>query len=206
MKHEDAESDDMEERDYYIKQELFVDEIQHTIDDFRRNNEPLELHFLDQMEGVKTREDFFRDVILIQSGQMIRTRAANRAGFSAHHALLRASLIAPKPGFPSTGSTGRQYTAWTGDVNGPAVPARESREWFRFGYPCRASAAVYRRTRVRHGWMFIGFFFNVLLLGMMTNQIYYYYSTYYRTDKPWIKIFVCLPPLSSYIPLQLGDT
>ncbi|KAJ3509657.1 hypothetical protein NLJ89_g5107 [Agrocybe chaxingu] len=41
-----------------------------------------------------------------------------------------------------------------------------------------------------HGWMFIGFFFNVLLLGMMTNQVYIYYSSYYRTDKPWIKIFV----------------
>ncbi|CAA7265664.1 unnamed protein product [Cyclocybe aegerita] len=42
-----------------------------------------------------------------------------------------------------------------------------------------------------HGWMFIGFFINCLLMGMMTLQVYNYYVTY-KKDKLWIKIFVAV--------------
>ncbi|KAJ3503255.1 hypothetical protein NLJ89_g8515 [Agrocybe chaxingu] len=42
-----------------------------------------------------------------------------------------------------------------------------------------------------HGWMFIGFLINAFLLGLMTAQVYIYYSTYKR-DRPWIKIFVAV--------------
>ncbi|KAJ3506126.1 hypothetical protein NLJ89_g7039 [Agrocybe chaxingu] len=42
-----------------------------------------------------------------------------------------------------------------------------------------------------HGWMFVGFFINCLLMGMMTLQVYNYYVTY-KKDKLWIKIFVAV--------------
>ncbi|CAA7265655.1 unnamed protein product [Cyclocybe aegerita] len=42
-----------------------------------------------------------------------------------------------------------------------------------------------------HGWMFIGFLINAFLLGLMTAQVYIYYSTYKR-DRPWIKTFVAV--------------
>ncbi|KAF9046281.1 hypothetical protein BJ165DRAFT_1527394 [Panaeolus papilionaceus] len=44
-------------------------------------------------------------------------------------------------------------------------------------------------AEVAHGWMFIGFFVNVLLLGIMITQVYIYF-TQYKSDKAWIKIFV----------------
>ncbi|KAJ3510554.1 hypothetical protein NLJ89_g4605 [Agrocybe chaxingu] len=40
-----------------------------------------------------------------------------------------------------------------------------------------------------HGWMLVGFAFNVLLMGVMVSQIYMYY-TKYRDDRTWIKALV----------------
>ncbi|KAJ3509471.1 hypothetical protein NLJ89_g5208 [Agrocybe chaxingu] len=44
-------------------------------------------------------------------------------------------------------------------------------------------------AEVAHGWMFIGFTVNILLLGVMITQVYLYYSQY-KSDKPWIRLFV----------------
>ncbi|CAA7265496.1 unnamed protein product [Cyclocybe aegerita] len=44
-------------------------------------------------------------------------------------------------------------------------------------------------AEVAHGWMFIGFTLNMLLLGVMMTQVYLYYAQY-KGDKAWIKIFV----------------
>ncbi|KAJ3502287.1 hypothetical protein NLJ89_g8959 [Agrocybe chaxingu] len=44
-------------------------------------------------------------------------------------------------------------------------------------------------AEVAHGWMFIGFTLNMLLLGVMMTQVYMYYAQY-KGDKAWIKIFV----------------
>ncbi|KAH6906854.1 hypothetical protein BKA70DRAFT_1287162 [Coprinopsis sp. MPI-PUGE-AT-0042] len=40
-----------------------------------------------------------------------------------------------------------------------------------------------------HGYIFTGFFFNALLLGIIIVQVYIYYRTY-RRDAVWIKVFV----------------
>ncbi|CAA7260422.1 unnamed protein product [Cyclocybe aegerita] len=40
-----------------------------------------------------------------------------------------------------------------------------------------------------HGWMFIGYAFNILLMGVMVSQMYMYY-TKYRDDRTWIKALV----------------
>ncbi|KAF8158408.1 hypothetical protein B0H34DRAFT_708672 [Crassisporium funariophilum] len=44
-------------------------------------------------------------------------------------------------------------------------------------------------AEIAHGPMLIGFTINVLLLGIMTTQLYIYY-TQYKDDKTWIKLFV----------------
>ncbi|KAF5340648.1 hypothetical protein D9611_007516 [Ephemerocybe angulata] len=44
-------------------------------------------------------------------------------------------------------------------------------------------------AEVAHGWMFIGFGFNVLLCGIMITQVYLYAITY-KKDPRWMKIMV----------------
>ncbi|CAA7266023.1 unnamed protein product [Cyclocybe aegerita] len=44
-------------------------------------------------------------------------------------------------------------------------------------------------AELAHGWMFIGFSLNVLLLGIMVTQVYLYY-TQYKRDRLWVKIYV----------------
>ncbi|KAI3616271.1 hypothetical protein WG66_014033 [Moniliophthora roreri] len=46
-------------------------------------------------------------------------------------------------------------------------------------------------AEVAHGPMFIGFFVNVLLYGIMITQLYIYFSSY-KKDRIWIKLFVIL--------------
>ncbi|KAF6755914.1 hypothetical protein DFP72DRAFT_895576 [Ephemerocybe angulata] len=46
-------------------------------------------------------------------------------------------------------------------------------------------------AEVAHGWMFIGFGFNVLLCGIMITQVYLYAITY-KKDPRWMKIMVWL--------------
>ncbi|KAJ3497427.1 hypothetical protein NLJ89_g10349 [Agrocybe chaxingu] len=44
-------------------------------------------------------------------------------------------------------------------------------------------------AEVAHGWMFIGFVFNTLLLGVTITQVYMYY-TKYKEDRPFTKALV----------------
>jgi len=68
------------------------------------------------------------------------------------------------------------------------------------------------------GYMFIGLIFNILLYGVVTTQVFLYYTTY-RRDRSWIKLYVAIlffcDTLNSifdiacvYIPLinNFGDT
>ncbi|KAJ7741410.1 hypothetical protein DFH07DRAFT_837982, partial [Mycena maculata] len=55
-------------------------------------------------------------------------------------------------------------------------------------HPTR-SIQSYGPAEVAEGPMFIGFFMNVLLYGIMVNQTYLYF-TQYRRDKTWTKTFV----------------
>ncbi|KAJ3503254.1 hypothetical protein NLJ89_g8514 [Agrocybe chaxingu] len=51
----------------------------------------------------------------------------------------------------------------------------------------RASAA-----EALHGWMFVGFVLDALLLGIMTTQVHGYYAAYSKKDKAWLQIFVAV--------------
>ncbi|CAA7265654.1 unnamed protein product [Cyclocybe aegerita] len=51
-----------------------------------------------------------------------------------------------------------------------------------------------------HGWMFIGLCFDVLLLGVMTTQVYGYYAAYSKKDKVWLQIFVWHPVFIAFSP------
>ncbi|KAJ7089181.1 hypothetical protein B0H15DRAFT_278398 [Mycena belliarum] len=48
---------------------------------------------------------------------------------------------------------------------------------------------LYGPAEIAHGPLFIGFFFNVLLCGIMVIQTYSYFKTF-RSDKDWTKAFV----------------
>ncbi|KAJ7664317.1 hypothetical protein B0H17DRAFT_302110 [Mycena rosella] len=50
-------------------------------------------------------------------------------------------------------------------------------------------APAYGPAEVAHGPIFIGFFFNALLYGIMVNQTYFYFSTF-RVDRLWTRAFV----------------
>ncbi|KAE9392854.1 hypothetical protein BT96DRAFT_979192 [Gymnopus androsaceus JB14] len=52
-------------------------------------------------------------------------------------------------------------------------------------------------AEIAHGPMFIGFSFNLVLYGIMTNQVYLYFNTF-KKDRLWMKILVVL--------LLLADT
>ncbi|KAJ7485408.1 hypothetical protein FB451DRAFT_1431392 [Mycena latifolia] len=51
------------------------------------------------------------------------------------------------------------------------------------------SLQSYGPAEVAHGPLFIGFFFNVLLYGIMLIQTYFYFTTF-PSDKMWTKVFV----------------